>query len=138
MLPIASMLAVCLSLSGLVEARSWNLATDDTCVVVSASNHGLVIKRVGHPGDEANWISREMAVPMIGKVWVGTREVPTRWAFREATEDPHSGTLALVFSNDDPKLTLQSIWRKAGTWADRALDGDPESFRSASDRFAPG
>jgi hypothetical protein len=112
MLRIGLTLTVCLaSATVLAAAGTWDLSTDDSRAVVGVSNRQLVLTQLGQPGDRTNWLSSEAAVPLMARVWVGSREVPTHWVFQEAARAPQSETLTLVFSNADPKLILRSIWR---------------------------
>ena len=112
------MLRTCLILTAwlfpasvVAQPRTWDLATDDTRVTVGVSNHQLVVARLGHPNDPAGWLPGEMAIPLMAKVWVGSRECLTAWAFQEAASDSRSGQLTVAFSNAEPKLLLRSVWR---------------------------
>ena len=104
--------AVCLSQAS-AEAKNadWDLSTDDTQITINVLNSQPVVKRLANAKGGANWLAGTMTVPLMAKVWVGSREAPMRWTFDKGSRDPKSGELTLVFSHADPKLILRSIWR---------------------------
>jgi hypothetical protein len=97
--------------SGTWAADSWPLSTDDTAAVVAVEQGRPVLKRLGVPGGRANWLpsgAPEILPPAVG--WQG-RSTPTNWRFQGGSLDSSGGKLTLRFTNADPPLELQSIWR---------------------------
>ncbi len=97
--------------SALCAADSWPLSTDDTAAVVAVEQQRPVLKRLGVPGGRSNWLpsgARETLPPAVG--WRGG-SIATDWKFRGGSVDSQGGKLTLRFSNAEPLLELQSIWR---------------------------
>jgi len=92
-------------------ADSWSLSTDDTAAVVAVEQGRPVLKRLGLPGGRANWLP--LGAPEILPSSVGRqgRSTPTKWRFQGGSLDSPGGNLTLRFTNADPPLDLQSIWR---------------------------
>ena len=93
------------------DVSSWELRTDDTEIRLAVVDDRPVVQRLGAVGSPQNWIAAPAAGPLLAKVWIDGREVPLAWKFRDGTLDKGTSQLTLVFSNDDPRLLLRSIWR---------------------------
>lgn len=91
--------------------ETWNLSTADTEVEVGIAGERPIIRRLAGTGTKHNWSGEGMAVPLMGRVWVGQKEAQTAWAFVRGTRDEAAGTVTLAFANAEPKLALRSIWR---------------------------
>ncbi len=94
---------------------TWTLATADTELRLGIAGQRPAILRLAAVGEQHNWLAEPAVVPLMGRVWVGAKELPIAWSFRHATVDPTAGRsperLTLVFACDEPKLVLRSIWR---------------------------
>jgi hypothetical protein len=88
----------------------WQLATDDTQVTLRVRNDRPVVTRLAHAGSAHDWSGKGLAVPLVARAWVHGREFTTKWRFQKADFDGGRGRLVLVFANDEPRLTLRSIW----------------------------
>lgn len=102
---------IALILMPAVGESRWNLATDDTLVTVGVSNHRPTLIRLASSRGPHNWVAHEAALPLMDRVWVGPREVPTAWAFERGEWNGRAGTLTLTFANAQPELRLRSVWR---------------------------
>jgi len=91
--------------------ETWKLATDDTAIEIGVAEGRPSVRRLAAVGETHNWLTRPASVPLMGRVWVGPKEVPLAWSFRQGTMDRGSGRLTLAFACDEPKLVLRSIWR---------------------------
>jgi alpha-galactosidase len=100
-----------MALGGAAAGAQWQLATDDTRIELQIADGRLVMERLEHTGGGHNWAGEPMPVALMAKVWVGRREMQTQWTFAGSSRSRRAGTLALEFTNADPKLTLRSIWR---------------------------
>ncbi len=110
-------LAVCMilivALAGTAQAREnrWDLSTGDTHITIGVSGDRPVIFRLQSTSGDHNWAGGGMTLPLMEKVSVAGKDTPVHWAFREGMRNKRAGLLTLVFSSDDPKLELRSIWR---------------------------
>ncbi len=125
-----------LLLAGRDSPQSWRLATADTEIRIGISDNRPVIHHLGctkegsgvvsendqrggpslhrkkaTPDPFSSWVDRPVQVPLMGRVWVGDRQLPTAWVFQKAAMDAAGGRLTLAFANAEPKLALRSVWR---------------------------
>ncbi|OHB78625.1 MAG: hypothetical protein A2V98_06650, partial [Planctomycetes bacterium RBG_16_64_12] len=100
-----------LPVGGSASPSEWELATEDTRIIVTVADNRPVVGCLDAGKDAANWSRSAMAVPLMAKVWTDSHEVATAWAFQQGVMDPASGRLTLVFANEEPRLLLRSIWR---------------------------
>jgi hypothetical protein len=92
--------------------EAWTVATDDTKVIVGATDEGqLVIYELSNPAAGWNW-TREPAVhPLVTTVAVGNTSREIRWKFKDGKVDKTDGQKAtLVFGCEEPALELTSEW----------------------------
>jgi len=90
---------------------TWTLATADTEIHLGIEGHQPAILRLAAVGEKHNWLQQPAIVPLMSRAWIGPKEVPVAWSFRQSTMDRGAGKLILAFASDEPKLVLRSIWR---------------------------
>lgn len=93
------------------SGTSWTLTTADTRIAVEVIDDRPVIRRLEGTADGHNWAGEGVVVPLMSKVWVGTRECPVQWRFADGTQSADDTTLTLAFHSDTPAMTIESIWR---------------------------
>jgi hypothetical protein len=106
-------LLVCLTTftSGIWAADSWPLSTDDTAAVVAVEQGRPLLKRLSMPVRLPQLVAVRCAGGSAPRGWVQGRSTPTNWRFQGGSLDSPGGKLTLRFTNADPPLELQSIWR---------------------------
>lgn len=100
-----------LAVSATHAAGTWTLATADTRIRIAVHGDHLWIQRLECPSVGCNWAGKGLDVPLMRTAAVNGKEVQLSWKFTDGRFDPESGTLALSFTNADPKLGLKSFWR---------------------------
>lgn len=96
---------------GEAERDVWDLATADTRIQVSVSADRPVVRQLSSTASPYDWANGGMAVPLMSRVWLGQREIATKWVFERGKRDRRSGRLILTFRNEEPRLRLRSVWR---------------------------
>ena len=91
--------------------ENWTLANDDTQIEIGVAEGRPLVRRLTAAGESHNWLAQPAAVPLMSRAWIGPKELPLAWSFRQAAIDPGAGKLTLVFASLQPKLVLRSIWR---------------------------
>ncbi|PYV45178.1 MAG: hypothetical protein DMG06_03520 [Acidobacteria bacterium] len=92
-------------------APYWRLATDDTTIVVSVEGDRPILKTLSAKAVPHNWVSTPIREKLVDTIEVGGAPVATEWRFRGADLDSGRDQLTLRYSNSNPQLELQSIWR---------------------------
>ena len=91
--------------------RSWTLRTDDTELRLSSADNGPVIESLGGRKQKHNWLAGPMSLPLMDKVWMGDRVLPTAWRLERVQDSKRTAQLTFCFTNAEPPLALRSIWR---------------------------
>ncbi len=93
------------------NGRSWTLATEDTEVTVTATEHGIGLVGLRNPCRAWNWIAAPCPVPMPS-LDGAHKGGAVLWQFRGATEEAkHGRQVTLRFTCDHPVMELKSVWR---------------------------
>ncbi len=93
------------------SGRNWTLATEDTEVSVTATEHGIGLVGLRNPGRAWNWIAAPCPVPMPS-LDGAHKGGAVLWQFRGATEEAkHGRQVTLRFTCDHPAMELKSVWR---------------------------
>ncbi len=93
------------------DAPNWLLHSDDTELRIAVVEHREVIQELRAVGSSHNWIEQPAAIPLMDKVGLDGQELSLNWHYRTGTFDADAGRLTLVFTPDEAKLTLRSVWQ---------------------------
>lgn len=93
------------------QDNSWHLSTDDTVIMVSVRGGIPALVRLGPANNSSNWLASPAPEPLPPSVTQQGSPVTLKWHYDGGALDGNSGELVLRFSNDSPRLELQSIWR---------------------------
>ncbi len=92
-----------------MPVQMWPISTEDTRMTLEVRDNQVYVKDLQGP-DNA-WLPAPSAVPFMARAWMGEREIPLKWTYKEMTWDETRTIITLRFINDSPKLLLSSIWR---------------------------
>jgi hypothetical protein len=91
--------------------KSWRLSTDDTTLTVTV-DHGMpMVTQLGIAKDASNWLLAPVPEILLPSITRQGSLLPMKWNYEGGALDAKTGQLTLRFSNSDPALELQSIWR---------------------------
>lgn len=91
--------------------NSWRLSTSDTAITVTVEGGIPTLVRLGPADNSTNWLGAPAAEPLLSAVTQQGASQALKWHYDGGALDANSGELILRFSNDSPRLELQSIWR---------------------------
>ena len=92
-------------------ANSWKLATNDTEVVLAVVDGWPVLQTLCSTATRRNWLASPLRESLMKNVVVDGSAKDLDWKFAGAELDAKGEELNLHYRNDDPKLSLDSVWR---------------------------
>lgn len=96
---------------GADNATSWQLKTDDTVMDVAVQQGIPAVTRLASAKENSNWLSAPALETLLPTVTQQGSPIATKWQYQGGALDSNTGELVLRFSNAEPALELQSIWR---------------------------
>ncbi len=97
--------------SAVADSANWLLQSDDTRLRIAVIDERETIQELGTVGSMRNWVDQPAAIPFMKTIWCDGREIPLAWHYETGTFAADAGRLTLVFTHDEPKLTLRSVWQ---------------------------
>jgi alpha-galactosidase len=92
-------------------SNSWRLATDDTAITFSRQDGWPLLEALESTVTRRNWLMSPLREPLLKAVEVAGVAKNLEWNFDGAELDSKGEQLDLHFSNSNPKLSLESVWR---------------------------
>jgi alpha-galactosidase len=92
-------------------AKSWRLATDDTVIELAVKDGSPVLEALRSTATRRNWLSSPLKESLMKSVQVDGVWKDLDWEFEGADLDSKGEQLILHYSNSNPKLSLDSVWR---------------------------
>ena len=93
------------------KATSWTLSSDDTLLTVSVEGGRPALRTLRSKVATDNWLRGRPKEKLMETIQVDGSVVKTDWKFQSADLDEKKEQLTLHFTNADPRLELNSIWR---------------------------
>jgi alpha-galactosidase len=93
------------------SSNSWRLATDDTEIVLSRQGGWPVLEALRSTGTGRNWLMSPLKESLMKTVEFDGVAKDLDWKFEGADLDSKGEQLKLHYSNSNPKLSLDSVWR---------------------------
>ncbi len=106
------------------QPAGWLLRTDDTALLLSASDRGAVVRNLQAVGDGFDWTHEGLAAPLPASVEVDGKQVRLEWTLGRTDCAPEDGTVTLEYRCTAPQLVYRSHWRArpgrgpVETWAE--------------------
>jgi len=94
-----------------VAANSWKLATDDTEVALAVVDGWPVLQSLCSTATRRNWLASPLRESLMKSVVADGSAKDLDWEFAGAELDAKGEELNLHYRNDNPKLSLVSVWR---------------------------
>lgn len=91
--------------------NSWRLATDDTEIVLSVKGGWPVLEALRSTATRHNWLMFALKESLMKAVELDGVSKNLEWKFERADLDAKGEELNLHYSNPNPKLSLESVWR---------------------------
>ncbi|MBB6670812.1 GH36 C-terminal domain-containing protein [Cohnella nanjingensis] len=92
--------------------QEWSLNTDDTSLTLAVRDNRPIVLAIKNAEQGWNWIAEPVVMPLLDKVYVGTKDYNPDWSFKGAKVDKSDGTkVTLRFESTKPKLELESVWQ---------------------------
>ncbi len=91
--------------------NSWRLSTDDTTIDVSVEQGIPVVTRLSSGNAAWNWVLAPSPEILLPSVTQKGSAIATKWRYDGGAFDSGTGRLVLRFSNQFPRLEIDSIWQ---------------------------
>jgi len=91
--------------------NSWRLATDDTEIVFSVQGGWPVLEALRSTATRHNWLVSPLRESLMKTVETDGVAKGLDWKFERADLDSRAGQLNFHYTNSNPKLSLESVWR---------------------------
>jgi hypothetical protein len=112
LLTVIACVASCCNLAWCSDSdQSWRLSTDDTVLTVTVEQNMPVMTQLSSAKGDWKWLLGPVPEILLPSIIRQGSSLATKWQYEGGAFDPQSGQLVLRFSNSDPALELQSIWR---------------------------
>jgi alpha-galactosidase len=92
-------------------AKSWHLSTADTEIELAVKDGSPVLEGLSSTATHRNWLSSPGKESLMKSVQLDGVSTALDWKFQGAVLDTNGEQLTLHFSNSNPKLSLDSVWR---------------------------
>jgi alpha-galactosidase len=92
-------------------ANSWRLATDDTVIELAVKDGSPVLEALRSTATRRNWLMSPLKESLMKAAEVNGVSKDLEWRFERADLDAKGEQLILHYSNSNPKLSLDSVWR---------------------------